>query len=62
MADGQSVQLADVIRLEEVGALLDVSRDRVEVLVEGGLLNPIGGPGEARFYRGEVIAAREQGG
>jgi hypothetical protein len=62
MADGQSVQLADVIGLEEVAALLDVSGDRVEVLVEGGLLNPIGGPGEARFYRGEVIAAREQGG
>jgi hypothetical protein len=62
MADDESAQSGDVIGLEEVTALLEVSRDRVQVLVEGGLLNPIGGPGEPCFYRGEVVAAREQGG
>ncbi|HEY2213886.1 MAG TPA: hypothetical protein VGH31_02430 [Acidimicrobiales bacterium] len=62
MADGQSVQPGDVTGLEEVTALLEVSRGQVQVLIEAGLLNSIGGPGAPRFYRCEVIAAREQGG
>lgn len=62
MAERQSAQPGDVIGLDEVTSLLEVSRDRVQFLIEAGLLNPLGGTGEPRFYRGEVIAAREQGG
>jgi hypothetical protein len=62
MADSGSPQPDDVIGIEEATALLEVTQDRVQVMIEGGLLNPVGGPGEPRFYRGEVIAARELGG
>ncbi|HWC37140.1 MAG TPA: hypothetical protein VG476_01370 [Acidimicrobiales bacterium] len=62
MADRQSEGPDDVIGLDEASALLEVTRDRVQVLIDGGILNPVGRPGEPRFYRGEVIAARELGG
>jgi hypothetical protein len=62
MADSQSERPDDVIGLEEASALLEVTSDRVQVMIDGGLLNPIGEPGEPRFYRGEVIAARDVGG
>jgi hypothetical protein len=62
VADSQRDGPDDVIGLEEASALLEVTRDRVQVMIDGGLLNPIGGPGEPRFYRGEVIAARDLGG
>lgn len=62
MADSQSGRLDEVIGLEEASALLEVTLDRVQILIDGGLLNPIGGPGELRFYRGEVVAARDLGG
>jgi hypothetical protein len=62
MGDSRSAQPNNVIGIEEATALLEVAPDRVQVMIEGGLLNPVGGPGEPRFYRGEVIAARELGG
>jgi hypothetical protein len=62
MGDGRSAHPDDVIGIEEAAALLEVTRDRVQVMIEGGLLNSVGGHGEPRFYRGEVIAARELGG
>jgi hypothetical protein len=62
MGDSRSAHSDNVIGIEEATALLEVTQDRVQVMIEGGLLNPVGGPGGARFYRGEVIAARELGG
>jgi hypothetical protein len=62
MSDTQGAPPDDLIGLSEVAALLEVTEDRVQVMIDGGLLNPVGGPGEPRFYRGEVIAARELGG
>jgi hypothetical protein len=62
MSDSQGAQPGDLIGMNEVTALLEVTEDRVQVMIDGGLLNPVGGPGEPRFYRGEVIAARELGG
>jgi hypothetical protein len=62
MSDSQGAQPDDLIGINEVTALLEVAEDRVQVMIEGGLLNPVGGSGEPRFYRGEVIAARELGG
>lgn len=62
MGDGETAERHEMIGLEEATSLLEVASDRIRVMIEGGLLNPVGGPGELRFYRGEVIAAREQGG
>jgi hypothetical protein len=62
MSDTQGAPPDDLIGLSEVAALLEVTEDRVQVMIDGGLLNPVGAPGEPRFYRGEVIAARELGG
>ncbi len=62
MGDSQGAGPDDLIGLGDVAALLEVTEDRVQVMIDGGLLNPVGGPGELRFYRGEVIAARELGG
>jgi hypothetical protein len=62
MTDSLREHPDDVIGVEEATALLEVTQDRVQVMIDGGLLNPVGGPGEPRFYRGEVIAARELGG
>jgi hypothetical protein len=62
MGDSRNAQPDNVIGIEEATALLEVTQDRVQIMIEGGLLNPVGGPGETRFYRGEVIAARELGG
>lgn len=61
MGEG-SAQPYELIGAEEATSLLEVTRDRLQVMIEGGLLNPVGEPGELRFYRGEVVAARELGG
>lgn len=52
----------DLIDLDEAARLLEVTPDRIMVMVEEGLLEPIGGSGETRFGRGEVEALRELGG
>jgi len=52
----------DIVDMDEVCALLEVTPDRVQVMVEEGLLDPVEGEGELRFERGAVIAVRELGG
>ena len=61
MTDSGSGAPDDLIGVEEASALLEVTADRVEVMVEEGLLTPVG-TGERRFRRAEVLAARELGG
>jgi hypothetical protein len=51
----------DLIGVDEASALLEVTADRVDVMVEEGLLTPVG-DGDRRFGRAEVLAARELGG
>ena len=51
----------DLIGVDEASALLEVNPDRVEVMVEEGLLTPVG-EGDLRFRRVEVLATRELGG
>jgi hypothetical protein len=52
----------ELVGVEEAAHLLEVTPDRVQVMVDEGLLVPADGPGEPRFPRGEVIALRELGG
>ena len=52
----------DLVGVDEVCALLEVTPDRVQVMVDEGLLDPVEGDGELRFERGAVIAVRELGG
>ena len=51
----------DMVDAQEASALLEVSADRVDVLVEEGLLTALGAGGERRFRRSEVLAVRELG-
>jgi hypothetical protein len=64
MADAPTPR--DLVGVDEVCALLEVTPDRVQVMVEEGLLDPVEGSGEGdgklRFERGAVIAVRELGG
>jgi hypothetical protein len=62
MGGSEGEHSSELIGVEETCALLEVTPDRIQVMVEDGLLTPVGGPGEPRFYRGEVVAARELGG
>lgn len=52
----------DLVDVEEAARLLEVTADRIMVLVEEGLLEDIGGASQPRFERQEVIALRELGG
>jgi hypothetical protein len=51
----------EVVGIDEASALLEVTPDRIEVMVAEGMLTPVG-DGELRFARAEVLAARELGG
>ena len=51
----------DLIDAAEASALLEVAPDRVDVLVEEGLLTPIGDGDQRRFRRSEVLAVRDLG-
>ena len=57
-----SADLPDLVDLEEAARLLEVSPDRVMVLVQDGLLDAVTDAGDLRFDRGEVVALRELGG
>jgi hypothetical protein len=46
---------------DEAAKLLDVARDRIDVLVEEGLLQPVNVDDELWFHRAEVEALRLQG-
>ena len=50
----------DLIGVDEASALLEVTPDRVEVMVEEGLLTPVG-DGDLRFRRVEVLATQRAG-
>lgn len=51
----------ELIDADEAARLLEVTRDRIDVMVDEGLLTPVAGQ-EARFRRSEVLALRELGG
>jgi hypothetical protein len=50
------------VDVEEAAGILEVSADRIPVLVEEGLLHPVDGSDGARFDRSEVEAVRLIGG
>lgn len=52
----------DMVDVEEAARLLEVTPDRIMVLLEEGLLEDVGGGDQPRFERQEVIALRELGG
>jgi len=53
----------DVISAAQAAEVLGVTEDRIPVLVDEGLLDPIGTPdGSQRFLRVDVEAVRLQGG
>lgn len=55
----------EIVDLSQAAKVLEVDESRIPVLVEGGLLEPLGGSGSGssmRFRRSEVEAVRLQGG
>jgi len=52
---------SELVDADEAARLLEVTRDRIDVLVDEGLLTPAAGQ-TARFLRSEVLALRELGG
>ena len=58
-AEGPADDLLDIDAASEV---LGVPADRVQILVEQGLLNPEDDAGSHLFRRAELLALREQGG
>lgn len=52
----------DVVDVDEAARILEVTADRVMVLLEEGLLEDVGGGTQPRFERQEVVALRELGG
>jgi hypothetical protein len=52
---------SELIDADEAARLLEVARNRIDVLVDEGLLTPAAGE-RARFLRSEVLALRELGG
>jgi hypothetical protein len=61
MANGRAGAPDDLIDLAEASDILEVTPDRIGVMVEEGLLEPAGPVGERRFVRAHVIAVRELG-
>jgi len=57
-----AIEPRDLVAMDEVCALLEVTPDRVQVMVDEGLLDPVERDGEPHFERGAVIAVRELGG
>ena len=51
----------DMVDAREASALLEVPPDRVDVLVEEGLLTAFGDGEARRFRRSEVLAVRDLG-
>ena len=51
----------DMVDAQEASALLEVPPDRVDALVEEGLLAAFGDGGERRFRRSEVLAVHDLG-
>jgi hypothetical protein len=62
MPDESPEELDDLIGVEEASRMLEVAPDRVQVMVEEGLLTPAEGGDGNQFLRAEVLAVREIGG
>ena len=54
--------MSETISLDEAAEMLEVTPDRVRVLVEEGLLDPVPGDGPARFDPAQVRAVHDLGG
>lgn len=56
----------ELVDLSQAARVLEVDESRIPVMVEGGMLEPVGGDGGSgaamRFRRAEVEAVRLQGG
>jgi hypothetical protein len=52
----------DLIDADEACALLEVARDRLDVMIAEGLLTPADGDDGPRFSRAEVLSVRALGG
>ncbi len=59
MSENGPVDPSEVIDAAEAASILEVTRDRIDAMVEQGLLTPVE---ESRFRRSDVLAAREVGG
>jgi len=60
---GQASSSTDVVTAEQAAEILEVVEDRIPVMIEEGLLDPIGTPdGSLRFLGVDVEAVRLQGG
>lgn len=62
MGDTAARDPGALVGIDEAAEILEVARDRVQVMVEEGLLTPVDDAGEVRFRRAEVIALSELGG
>jgi len=62
MGETESSDSGALIGIDEAAEILEVARDRVQVMVEEGMLTPVDEAGEPRFRRAEVIALSELGG
>jgi hypothetical protein len=54
--------VSETISLDEAAQLLEITPDRVQVMVEEGLLDPVPGDGPARFDPAQVRALHDLGG
>lgn len=52
----------DLITVEEAASLLEVAVDRIRIMVDEGMLDPVDDEGAPTFVRAEVIAVRQIGG
>jgi hypothetical protein len=52
----------ELIGREEAMRLLEVGEEQLQVLIDDGLLTPVGESGRERFSRAKVLAARQLGG
>jgi hypothetical protein len=62
MPDDANEELDDLIGVEEASRMLEVAPDRVQVMVDEGLLTPAESGDGKQFLRAEVLAVREIGG
>lgn len=63
MSDAQTGDPNELIDAREASRLLEIPPERIQAMDDEGMLTPVeGGGDDLRFSRGEVIAARMQGG
>ena len=62
MTDHASLNPDDVVDAETAARMLEVTPDRIDVLVADGLLDPVPDRGDRVFSVASVVAVRSQGG